>query len=229
MSKESEPKKSRWGSIVSAVVVCSAVFAFIYKHTVDSFENRLEMKNDTIHLLERENKRLTEEGPVPEAVKRLEKVLIPLALTFPMDPLNGRVTIGVGQENATQITMLIIEAEELIKEKKFDLAVIKLDEIEEVFPGFPGTPYFRFLIEMDKENEKEAVVHAEQAIQNLPDDRRILSAYKYAVKVNIKVENKKKAEDLCLTAIKLDPDDNKLRDFFKSTFGYEPSISKEKE
>ena len=85
------------------------------------------------------------------------------------------------------------------------------------------------MIESDKGNEKEALGYAEQAIRNLPEDKRILVAYEYAVKTNLKLANKKKAEDLCLTAIKLDPQNDKWRQFFKASFGYEPSIPKDKE
>ncbi len=222
-----KPKKTTWRSIVATVVVCAALFGFIYKHTVDSFNNRLDLKNDTIDMLERENKRLAEEGPVPEAVKRLEDRLIPLTLAFPMDPFNGRVNVGTGIEIPTEITMLIIKAEEFRKGKKFDLAAAKLDEIDGLYPSFRGTPYFRFRIEREKSNAKEALALAEQSIRNLPDDARVLEAYEFAVRAHIQNENKKQAEDLCLTAIRLDPENEKWREFFKQAFGYEPSVPKE--
>jgi len=219
--------KTRWGMIVMTVVGCAAIFGFIYEHTVDSYDNRLGLKDDTIALLERENKRLTEEGPVPEAIKRLEQRIIPLTLAFAVDPFDGRVSVGAGQTGPTEITMLIIKAEGLRKEKTFDLAAATLDEIERLYAEFSGLPYFRFLIERDKGNANEALALSEQAIEKLPNDRRVLLAYEFAVNANLTSGNKKKAEELCLGAIQLDPKNDKWRTFFQEAFGYTPSIPKE--
>ncbi len=220
-------KMSRWKFVSSTVVICAAVFAFIYKHTTDIFNERINSKDDRIELLEKQNADLREFGVVPEAIKRLEDLLIPLTLAFPMDPFIGRIKIGAGQENPTEITMLIIKAEDLRTKKKFDLAAAKLDEIDALNPAFRGTPYFRFLIERDKSNDKEALALAEQAIGNFSYDARILPAYVFAVKAHLRNGNKKQAEDLCLTVIRLDPKNEKWREFFKQAFGYEPSVPKE--
>ena len=113
------------------------------------------------------------------------------------------------------------------KEKKYDLAAAKLDEIDALHPGFRGTPYFRFRIERDKSNVKAALALAQQSIQNLPEDARVLPAYVFAVKTLIQNGEKKQAEDLCLTAIRLDPKNEKLRESFRLSFGYEPSVPTE--
>jgi tetratricopeptide (TPR) repeat protein len=212
--------KATVGLIIATGVVVSGVWAFFFTRT-------LAIKDEQLRLVERQNVGLREFGAVPEAVKRLEQRLIPLSLAFPMDPFNGRVQVGTGMNSPTKITMLIVEAEELRKEKKFDLAATKLNEIESLHPDFRGTPYFRFLIEREKGNTKESLSLAEQAIQKLPDDARLLPAYEFAVKANLQNGNKKKAEDLCLTAIRLDPKNEKWREFFHQAFGYEPSIPKE--
>ena len=208
------------GMIVATGVVVSGVWAFFFVRT-------LALKDEQIKLVEKQNADLREFGTVPEAVKRLEDRLIPLTLAFPMDPFNGRVKVGTGIETPTEITMLIIKAGEFRKGKKFDLAAATLDEIDALHPGFRGTPYLRFRIEREKSNPKEALALAEQSIQNLPDEARILPAYEFAVKAHIQNGNKKKAEDLCLTAIRLDPGNEKWREFFKQAFGYEPSVAKE--
>lgn len=208
--------------IVTTAIVVSGVWGFFFLRT-------LGLKDEQITLLERRNTELREFGVVPEALKSLEERIIPLALAFPMDPLNGRVKVGTGMETPTSVTMLIIKAEELRNQKKFDLAAAKLDEIESICPGFRGTPYFRFLIECDKGNVKESLSLAEKAISLLPEEARILPAYEFAVKANLQNGEKKRAEDLCLTAMRLDPQNKKRREFFKNTFGYDPSIPKANE
>jgi len=206
--------------IVATGVVVSGVWAFFFVHT-------LVLKDEQLTLVEKQYADLREFGTVPEAVKRLEDRLIPLTLAFPMDPFDGRVNVGTGIKTFTEISMLIIKAEEFRKEKKFDLAAAKLDEIDVLYPDFRGTPYFRFWIERDKSNAKEALALAEQSIRNIPDDARVLPAYEFAIKAHIQNKNKKQAEDLCLSAIRLDPENEKLRQFFKQSFGYEPSVPKE--
>lgn len=219
--KEALPSlKVAVGLIIATGVVVSGVWGFFYVQT-------MALKDEKAELLKEQNTQLREVGAVPEAVKRLEQRLIPLTLAFAVDPFNGRVKIGSGQENPTELTMLIIKAEELRKEKKFDLAAAKLDEIDSLYSDFAGTPYFRFLIERDKGHVKEALALAEQAIGALPDDARVLPAYEFAIKAQIQNGNKKRAEDLCLTAIRLDPKNERWREFFKQAFGYEPSVPEE--
>ncbi len=212
--------KAAVGLILASGFVVSAVWGFFFIST-------LRLKDEQLTLVEKQNADLREFGGVPEAVKRLEDRLIPLTLAFPMDPLNGRVKVGTGIESPTEITILIIEAEDLRKEKRFDLAAAKLDEIDALHPGFRGTPYFRFWIERDKSNDKESLALAQQAIGNLPDDARVLPAYEFAVKAHLRNGNKKQAEDLCLTAIRLDPKNKKWTEFFEQAFGYEPSVATE--
>jgi tetratricopeptide (TPR) repeat protein len=206
------------GLILATGVVVSGIWAFFFVRTSD-------LKDQQITLLEKRNADLRETGSVPEAVKRLEDRLIPLALAFPMDSFNGRVKVGTGMETPTEVTMLIVKAEELRKQKKYDLAGNTLAEIERIYPGFNGTPYFRFLIERDKNNLKDALALAEQALSKLPKDNRLLDAYEFAVKGNLQNGNKKRAEDLCLAAIELDPGNNRWREYFIQAFGYEPAIS----
>lgn len=208
--------------IITTGLVVSGIWAFFFIRTSD-------IKDEQIKLLERQNTVLRETGPVPEAVKRLEEKIIPLTLAFPIDPFNGRVKVGTGIETASRITTLIIDAEKLRGEKKFDIAAAKLEEVEKLHQVFPGISYFRFLIEKDKGNMKEALALAERTIKFLPDDPRILLAYEFAVKANLQFGEKKRAEDLCLKAISLDPENKRWRDFFKVSFGYEPAITEKKQ
>lgn len=226
MTKTDEKKDAMPGlkagavMIIATVTVVSAVWGFVHV-------KMMAIKNEQIKLMEMQNKYLRESGPVPKAVKELGDRLIPLTLAFPMDPIDGRVSVGTAIKTPTEISELIIKAEEFRKGKKFDLAAAKLDEIDALLPGFRGTPYFRFLIEKDKLNTKEALALAEEAIQNLPDDIRVLPAYKFAVEAHVQNGDKKQAEDICRTAIELDPENKTWQKFFKESFGYEPSVLKE--
>lgn len=208
------------GLVITTGLVVSGVWAFFFDRT-------MELKDENMELLKKQNAQLREVGGVPEAVKKLEQRLIPLTLAFALDPFDGKAKVGAGQKNPTDLTMLIIKAEEFRKDRKFDLASSKLDEIDSLHPGFHGTPYFRFLIERDKGNSQEALALAEQAINSLHDDKRILPAYKFVVETNVQMGEKKKAEDFCLAAIRLDPKKETWRKFFLENFGYEPSIPNE--
>lgn len=206
--------------ILATAVAVSGVWGFF-------FDRILQLKDEQIAILKKSDPQTL--ARVEDKLDSLQDRVIPLSLAVRMDKLNGRVTLGSGIESPTEITTLIMSAEDLRKERKFDLAEAKLDEIEQVHPSFPGTPYFRCLIELDKGNEKEALSFAEQAISQLPEDSRIFVAYEIAAKVNLKLGNRKKAEEYALQAIRLDPENEAFRSFFKTAFGYEPSIPEDKE
>jgi tetratricopeptide (TPR) repeat protein len=206
------------GLIIATGVVVSGIWGFFFVRTCD-------LKDQQIALLEKQSTNLQGTNTV-SAIKSLEEKILPLTLAFAMDRFNGRIKLGSGAEGPTEVTMLIIASENLRKEKKFDLASKKLDEIDTFYPNFPGAPYFRFLIEKEKGNEKAALSLTEEAIARLPEDKIITSAYWFAAKANLRLENKKKAEDLSLTLIRLDPKNEDLRLFFKEAFGYEANVPK---
>jgi len=225
------PKETRWGLIIATVVVCAAVFGFLYKHTVDSYNNRLELKDDTIDMLERENKRLAEEGPVPEAVKRLEEQieelrnqLKPLTMVTKIDQITGRCDMGM-MRFGTELTTDLAAAQKLIEEKKYDLALAKADEMEAKLPDFVGSVYLRFKIYQAKDFDVDAATAARSLISKLPEDKRIEEVYVFLANHLLNKGKKREAEETCLKALALWPKDEKLLESFKRLFGYEPSIN----
>lgn len=226
--------KTGWGWIVTTVVVCATVFGFIYKHTVDSYDNRLGLKDDTIGMLERENKRLTEEGPVPEAVKRLEgqieelrHQLKPLTMVTKIDQITGRCDMGM-MSFGTELTTDFAAAHKLIEEKKYDLALAKADEMESKLPEFVGSLYLRFLVHKAKGYDEDAAIVAKSLIEKIPQDTRIMDAHLFLINHLLNKGEKKEAEQRCLTSLALWPDDEIQRESFKNVFGYEPSIGEKK-
>jgi len=219
-NKKTMPKlKTLVTVIITTSIVVSGVWAFFFFRT-------MELKDQQIEILKQSD---------PESLKRIkqqlesiQKTIGPLFLAFPFDEFNGRVGLGSGGSSPTKVTHLLIDADKLRKERKFDLASAKVKEIQEISPGFAGATYMQFLIECDKGNEEEALMFAEKLIEQLPHDNRILGAYEFAFKMNLKAGNKKRAEELCLSAIQLAPDNEDFRNYFKQTFGYETSIPKEK-
>ena len=206
--------------IITTTVVVSGVWTFFFVRTMD-------LKNEQIATLKQSD---------PQALKRIEKQLkslqesiAPLSLAFPFDEFDGRVGLGSSASGPTKITELLIESDNLRKARKFDLALAKVDEIRNIRPTFAGAIYMQLLIEYDKGNEKEALKLAEQLIKQLPNDKRILASYELAVKINLSLGNKKKAEEYCLSAIKLAPEDKEFRQLFRDAFGYEPSIPMKEE
>jgi len=204
-------------AIIATGTVVSAVWGFF-------FYKMVELKNQEITILEKSEPQALQK--VAEKLDVLQESIAPLTLAFPFDNFDGRVGLGSGGSGPTKVTTLLIAADNLRKERKFDLAEAKVEEIERIYPSLAGARYMRFLIERDKGNKKEALTHAEDLIAQLPDDKRILDAYEFAVKGNLEIDKKKVAEELCLRAIKLDPKNKSLTDFFKSAFGYEPSLLK---
>ena len=201
--------------IISTAVVVSAVWAFFFVRTMD-------LKNEQIAILKQSDPQALTR--IESQLKSLKESIEPLALAFPFDEFDGRVGLGSGASGPTKITELLIESDNLRKDRKFDLALAKVDEIRNIRPTFAGAIYMQLLIEYDKGNEKETLRLAEQLIKQLPNDERILLAYDLAVKINLSLGNKKKAEEYCLSAIRLAPDDKGFRELFKSAFGYEPSV-----
>ena len=227
-----EEKKTGWKSITATVIMCAAIFGFIYKHTVDSYNNRIETKNDTIDLLERENKRLSEEGPVPEAVKKLESQikelrnqLRPLTMVTKIDQITGRCDMGM-MSFGTILTTDFAEAQRLIEEKKFDLALAKSDEMEGKLPDFVGAIYVRFKVNQAKGYGNEAAIIAEELISKIPEDNRIEDVYVFLVNHYLMKKEKKKAEETSIKALTLWPKDEKLQESFEKVFGYKPALSK---
>ena len=113
----------------------------------------MQLTNGQIKILEQSD---------PQALKRIENQLksiqqsiAPLSLAFPFDEFDGRIGLGSGGSGPTKITHLLIEADNLRKERKFDLASAKVDEIRSMRPGFAGATYMQFLIEYDKGNERD--------------------------------------------------------------------------
>lgn len=225
-------KETGWKTITATVIICAAVFGFIYKHSVDSYNNRIETKNDTIDLLERENKRLSEEGPVPEAVKKLEgqiqelrNQLRPLTLVTKIDQITGRCKMGM-MDFGTKLTKDFVEAQKLIEEKKYDLALAKADEMEEKLPDFVGATYVRFKVNQAKGYDDETASVAEKLISILPKDNRIEDVYIFLINYYLRKNEKKKAEETSLKALTLWPEDEKLHESFEQVFGYKPSLPK---
>lgn len=237
MSEDTEPKpkKTTWGLIVITIVMCAGVFGFIYKYMEDSYNNRLDLKNDTIDMLERENKRLAEEGRVPEAVKRLEgqieelrSQLRPLTLVTKIDQITGRCKIGM-MSFGTELTTDFAAAQKLIDEKKYDLALAKADEMEAKLPDFVGSVYLRFKVQRAKGYDEDAALLGKSLISKLPQDTRIMEVHLFLMNYLLHKGEKKEAEQFCLKSLALWPKDEELLESFKRVFGYEPAIGKAKD
>ncbi len=206
--------------IIATTIVVSGAWAFFFDRTMD-------LKNEQIAALKNSD---------PQALNRIEKQLnslresiAPLSLAFPFDEFTGRVGLGSGGSGPTKITDLLIKADKFREARKFDLAIAKVEEIRTIRPNFIGAIFMQLLIENDKGNKKEALALAEQLIKKMPDDKRIIAAYEIAVISNLDLGNKKIAEEYCLAAIKLAPEEKVFRKIFKDAFGYETSIPMTKE
>ena len=220
---EETKMKSPWKLITSTVVVCATVFVFIYTYT-------LNIKNARIELLKERVEILKDVGAVPKAVKRLQEQieslqeqLRPLTLVTKVDPITGRAESGV-MSFGTTLTQDLTEAQDLLKEKKYDLALAKAVEMEEKLPNFLGATYIRFKVNEVKGYKNEAAKHAQKLIEGLPKDQRIQEVYIFLIDHLISQNKKKDAENLGINALQLWSDDKELSQSFERVFGYKPSI-----
>lgn len=222
-SADNQASMPKLKTIVTLILVTASVVSAIWGFFL---YRMLQLKDERIAILETSSPQ-TLQG-IEEKLDSLQKQILPFSFAFPFDDFDGRIGLGTGS-GPTKINILLDEAGDFRRDRKFDLASAKVAEIDRIYPNCAGATYMRFLIERDKGNEKECLQFAEQVIEQLPSDKRILEAYEFAVKGNLKLGNKKKAEGLCLSAIKIDPQNQPLRNLFKNAFGYEPSIPRKDE
>src|SRR5437870_478017 len=96
--------------IVGAVVAVSAVWAFFFIRVTD-------LKDQRIALLEQEKR----SGGVSSYIKSIDERLARLSLAATIDPIDGRVALGNGMSGPTAVTKVLVEIEQLQKNKKYDL------------------------------------------------------------------------------------------------------------
>jgi len=187
-----------------------------------------------IELYKTENEQLKETGPVPQAVKELEtkiidlqKIIIPISVAAPVDPISGKIKFG----NITFETALcsnLDDALDLIKNKKYDLAISKAKKMDEYLPFYLGGIYVRFLINQAKEYNDEAAKQAKLILKEIPEDYKkneIKKIYSFMVNYHLSKNNKKEAEDIAIKALNIWPEDEKLFQSFEEIFKYRPTIS----
>jgi len=228
-NNEAVRAKNVWKIILKftilTAVICSGIWGYFYARMID-------LKNERIALLEQQNKQLLEFGPVPKAVeelrtdlKDLESKLTPLLLAIPLDPLTGRASFGEGLSGPTKLTIMVNEALKLIEEKKYDLALKKAEEMENIYADFPGIIYVRFLVNKKKNYKNEMIIYGTTLLEKLPNDKRLLPVYVDVVNLYLEKGKKKSAEDYALKAMQLAPEDKALKESFKEIFGYISSLS----
>ncbi|MBO1224208.1 MAG: hypothetical protein JYX80_07245 [Candidatus Scalindua sediminis] len=219
---EVKQHKSPWKIIVSTIIACATVFGFIYTYTIN-------IKNARIDLMEEQIKTLKDFGAVPDALRNLEnkiisleEKIIPLSVATKVDPITGRCQFGA-MDSPTDLSQNFSEALVLIKDKKFDIALAKADEMGKLLPSFLGSTYIRFLVNKEKKFDDEAAKYARLILQKIPGDNRTQDVYVFIIKYDLSKGRKKAAEDHALAALKLWPEDQKLNESFKAIFGYTPS------
>jgi len=164
-----------------------------------------------------------------KSVKSLEQRITPLTLAIPMDPLSGTISLGQGiTGSGTIITEKAGQVRKFIEERKFDRAEMEISEIEKLYADFPGVLYLKYELQKAKGNTEEAMEWGQKLVRRLPSDQRLVPIYLEVANALIEKGQKAKAEAFAIEAMRLNPDDNKLRDSFKAIFGYEPSIPRRK-
>jgi len=112
------------------------------------------------------------------------------------------------------------EALKLIDEKKYDLALKKAEEMENIYADFPGILYVRFLINKEKNYQNEMITYATALLEKLPNDKRLLPIYSDVINFYLEKGERKVAEDYALKAIQLAPEDKAQKESFKKIFHF---------
>lgn len=123
----------------------------------------------------------------------------------------------------TKLTMLLIEAETFVKEKRYDLAEARAAEMETLRKGFGGALFVRFKIADAKGYVDHAIQLGRELIAKLPEEKRLIPVYLAVVNHLLKQGHKSEAEELALRGVKLSPSDPELRSSFEKIFGYQPA------
>lgn len=202
-----------WPYLVGAVVLTSAVWYFFLTRELSVRDKQIEF------LREAGGQQLVS----PDVIRRIDENIAKLSLATSIDPINGRVLVGTGASMPSKVTMLLIEIEQLVQGKQYDLIDAKLAEIDDLHPDFAGSLLVRHQIAALRGYAADAERHANALIQILPDDRRILPALLYVADRALERKEGERAERLVLSAIALDPENKELASRFEQIFGYPPS------
>lgn len=128
MSKLLQFFEKKWALISSTVIVCGAIFAFFYARMVELKNQEVRLKDEQIHLLEKQAQNLSNAGTVSNVISNLnsnfqslERRVSAVLVMTTFDPYNGGAVIG-GADTAisfgTPLNVLLTNAVERINQKK---------------------------------------------------------------------------------------------------------------
>lgn len=200
---------------------------------IETFEREInKIKQDALEKIEREvekHKKEIEDLTI-ETNRRREELEILSKNTqkyafFVIDPFTGTASTGGGHARGgswatpTDIGNMMGKARTHLDNKQYELALKAADEIEQIFPNFPGAVYMKFLVNKSKGNDKEALELANSLINQIseygfteirPDN--MAAVYKYVINHKLQSNQKEEALKIAKEALKHWPDDN---DFVK--------------
>jgi hypothetical protein len=205
-------------------VMVSAVWLFFYTQMKD-------LKDERINALQDEVQRVSRIAAIPDTIEKIEARLRTLerqnhlyGAAFPIDEFTGRITLGNGIATGTPATTLVKDAQQLMVERKFDLAERKVEEAEKLIPGFTGALYLRWALAANKGYTNDAIAFGEQVLKRIPKDERIKDVYTHTLGLRLAANQRKEAEQLALAMVRAFPSDTNVIERFERTFGYRPTV-----
>ena len=226
-------------SILSGLAIANydIVKKFKWKYMeIETFERKVDkIKKDALDKIEKEvdkhKNRITDLTIEANKRKREVEILSKNTLKyafFSIDPFTGRASTGGGHAEGvswaspTDIGSLIGKGRSNLNDKKYDLALKAADEIDQIFPHFPGAVFTKFLVYKEMGEDNKAFEFANTLINQISEygfsditQNDIADAYKYVI--NIKTANNQEngAIEVAKKALKHWPDDSDFLNIIK--------------
>jgi len=189
----------------------------------------ISIKDERINGLTSQIGLLKEQGGGTNVDAALKEVLVGfrrLSMALPISTFDGKIATGDGTSGrSTPITKLLLEAQELATNGRYDAAEERVNQIDKYWPDFPGACLMRYRILRQKGFLKEAEVAGDHAIDTLVDAVDLLEqVYLFSIAQKLGRGEKAAAEKLYLKMFRTISSGTNHMDSFVATFGYRPSL-----
>lgn len=200
---------------------------------IETFERKVnEIADDAILRIQDEVERqsttiknLTENAEeTKREMEQLNESLYRYSFYF-VSPFSGVACTGGGHavsaswSTETDIAKMMGKARIHLDNGDFDGASEVANEIENMFPRFPGALHIKFLVSRARGNEKQALEQAGHIINLIHDHgfsairpSNVVDVYKFAINQYLSLDKKQKAVKIAREALRIWPDDNELLD-----------------
>ena len=223
-----------WKSVLGTISVIALTMGPLLGSILKAKEEQIKLRDDQLSNLKEISSQLSKSSNtnLDATLNQLQTGLSRLGMAFPISLYDGKVSLQQGMSGkATPITDLLIQAQDLVGSKRFDAAEERLQEVDKLWPNFPGANFQRFIMLQARGAgfEKEAEAMADRVITDLTDATSVLPPiYGYSINRKLARGEKAAAERLYLKMLHDNPSETNHVGEFVRIFGYTPSLKGQK-